>query len=441
MRLTLMILGALAAAVPLQAQWTNFHVYAGVAGTDIPVGIAAASFGHDLVLVVERRDGPNGPATQHFQRLFHFQCTDPACTVLAFPQQLVPPAPAAGLASDQYYNGSLALNGLTIYALPFPPFPGIGPLYLLRSAHVVRREGPTAGCSSVELDLGEQAFDFSTATWSAQTVAANSVGACEDRQLSYTQRSKDTLYTCWAQDPTAAANDNQVWCGTRPLTSTWSTSLLADGVDDQDHMSFVVDPVTDWRYIVHRDRDASPDNVALRVPEMGTAGSLVTAPADQLDYPSIARAPDGSFHAVWHFPKNTGGFIHYASCPATSDCTVAGSWTAPVQIRTANGARHAEIAASADGKLMVAWMETDGSGDRIHFKETCVGNNWPFGAGEVPRVAAGQAVSQSTFIGRPHIAIDDAYHFVHLGFVEFDNPANPTAGDAWWSRKSFTTCN
>lgn len=458
MRYTLSILFTVAAAVPLQAQWTTTAVYVGTANTDIPVGMAVRAFGgltRDVVLLVERRDGPNDPATQHFNTLLRQRCTDAACAVASSePPLQVPPADQVvpvGLTSDQYYNASLALHNSYFYVTPpsppppFPPFPTFPPIAIprLESVHVVRRSGPTAGCTTTELDLVEEALDLDTLVWSQQTVSANSVGQCEDRQLSYTQQSGDTLHTCWTLDPDPnplVTNDNQVWCGSRPLSSSWSSALLADGLDDQDHMSFVVDPVTNWRYVVHRDRDAAPDTVALRVPDTGAAGSLVAAPADQLDYPSIARAPDNSYHSVWHYPKNTGGQIRYSSCPATSDCTDVLNWTASVQIRAANGARHAEIASSAKGKLMVTWMETGASGDRVHFKEVCAGNGWPFGAGEVPRVAGGLAVSQSTFIGRPHLSIDDGFDLVHLAFVEFDSKTNPTSGNAWWSRKSFVDC-
>jgi hypothetical protein len=445
MRYTLSMLFAVAAAAPLQAQWTTDQIYTGTP-TDIPVGVAVRAFGgafsHDAVLLVERRNGPNDPATEHFNTLLRQRCQNAACTLFSSdPPVQVPPADQAvpvGLANDQYYNGSLALHSSPAFWVP--PFP-LPPIHFPRldAAHVVRRNGPTAGCATTELDLTEEALDLDTLVWSQQTVSANSVGQCEDRQLSYTQRSGETLHTCWTQDPTAALNDNQVWCGSRPLSSSWSSALLADGLDDQDHMSFVVDPTTDWRYVVHRDRDAAPDTVALRVPEAGTVGSLVAAPADQLDYPSIVRAPDNSYHAGWHFPKNTGGKIQYSSCPATSDCTDVANWVAPVQIRMANGARHAELAASADGKLMLAWMETDADGDRVHFKETCAGNAWPPGAGEVPRVTV-NSVFQSTFIGRPHLTIDDWSDLVHLAFVEFDSKTNPTSGNVFWSRKNFVAC-
>jgi hypothetical protein len=449
MRHTICTLVALAIALPVHAEWTTFQAYNGTPGSDIPVGVSIRAFGptNDVVLVVERRDGTNGPGTSHFLKLLRFQCGPPDCVGIGvYPALDVPPAPAAGLTNDQYHNASLALHG-SIVSVPLPLVPGgpIRPLWSLDSAHILHRSGPTAGCSATQLDLAEEVLDFDPLSWGHFAVSANSLGQCKDRQLSYTQESGDTLFTCWTLDPTSAASDNQVWCGQRNLTGMWTawiSSLLADGANDQDHMSFVVDPATDFRYVVHRDRDASPDGIALRVPETGTAGNLAPAggPGDELDYPSIGRAPDGSYHAVWHFPAVTGGQIHYASCPAASDCTVAANWSPSVQIRTASRARHAEIAISSEGRMMVTWMEGSPRGDRVHFKETCVGSGWPPGGGDRPRPLSNVTVDQSTFMGRPHITIDEELDLVHLAFVEWDTAANPGSGTVQWSRKAIATC-
>ena len=422
----------------IAGQWTTINVYSGTAGTDIPVGVAARAFGPtgNVVFVVEHRDGPNNPATQHFLTMLRFLCPAGCPIAGIWPPEQVPPAPV-GLASDQYYNASLALKGT------------VAPTARLDSAHIVRRTGPAAQCGNTELDLSEEEYSFASSTWNQSVVDANTIN-CQDRQLSYTLESAGTLYSCWTQDPTASSGDNQVWCSSRLIASgVWSApSLVADSAKDQDHSWFDFDPVNARRYIVHRNvrvnPNMNPDIITLSVPEVFAAGDmpegLVGVPDDR-DYPSIARAADGSLHAVWHAPKNVGGHIRYARCPATRDCTQVGNWVPPVEIRTATGARHAEIMIAENGRLMIIWMERDDSGrDRIHFKETCQGTAWPAGGGEVPRPAAGLPMHQSNYMGRPHITIDNTHSLVHLGFVEFDDKNNPTDGDIFWARKTFADC-
>lgn len=415
-------------------QWTTTNVYSGTAGTDIPVGVAVRDFGPtgNVVFVVERRDGPNDPATQHFLTMLRFLCPAGCAIAGIWPRVQVPPAPV-GLGSDQYYNASLALKG------------SVAPTATLDSAHIVRRTGPAAQCGNTELDLSEEEYSFASAAWNQSVVDANTIN-CQDRQLSYTLESGGVLYSCWTQDPTSGGGDNQVWCSSRLIASgVWGApSLLADGINDQDHPWFDFDPVNALRYIVHRNRDANPDIIMLRVFEPGTVGDMpegLTGTPDDRDYPSIARAADGSLHAVWHAPTTSGGHIRYARCPATRDCTQAVNWVPPVEIRTATGARHAEIMIAENGRLMIMWIEENDSGrDRIHFKETCQGTAWPAGGGQVPRPAAGLPVDQSNFMGRPHITIDNTHSLVHLGFVEWDDKNSRTDGDVFWARKTFANC-
>lgn len=343
----------------IAGSWTTANIYGGTA-TDIPVGVAVRDFGPtgDVVFVVERRDGPDGPMSQHFLTLLHSVCSAGGCAPVDWPPVQVPPAdqilPAGLVGSDQYYNASLALKGT------------VAPTATLDSAHIVRRTGPTAQCDPDELDLSEEEYLFASAVWDHNEIDANTIGNCQDRQLSYTLQSGSTLYSCWTQDPTAGGRDNQVWCSSRLIAGgVWGApSLLADGllvgVDDQDHAWFDFDPVNALRYIVHRNVTANPDIITLRVFEPNTVGDmpegLVGVPDDR-DYPSIARAADGSMHAVWHAPKLVGGHIRYARCPATRDCTQAANWVPPVEIRTATGARHAEIMIATNGRLMIMWME------------------------------------------------------------------------------------
>ena len=449
MRSRLILSLILALAAPVHAQWTTSVIYSGTA-TDIPVGVAMQAFGptHDVVFVVERRDGPTGAAPQHFLTLQRFVC--PAgCAVPGVPPRPVPPAdqvPPDGLTNNQYYNPSLALKGS-----PLPPLleeadeAQLRSIISLESAHIVRRTGPTAQCSNEELNLSEEEYQFDSLTWLHYDIDANTLGNCQDRVLSYTLQAGGTLYSCWTLDPTTDDKDNQVWCGSRTIAGgAWSASVLADGDEDQDHAWFDFDAVDGWRYIVHRNRDTSPDSVTLHVPELGRVGDMpvgLNGSPDERDYPSIVRASDNSYHAVWHAPKNGGGHIRYARCPATIDCTVAANWVAPVEIRTALGARHAEIAAWGNGRLMVMWMEKDAATVTASTsRRPARAPPGPNGPGQVPRPAAGLAVDQSNFMGRPHISIDDAFALVHLAFVEFDSWTNPTDGDVYWARKTLVAC-
>lgn len=447
----LVVSGCIAVPLPtvnVAGQWTTTNVYGGTTGTDIPVGVAVADFGPtgDVVFVVERRDGPDGPMSQHFLTMLRFSCLAGCAVPGVMSPVQVPPAdqisPVGLVGSDQYYNASLALEGSAALTST------------LNSAHIVRRTGPTAQCGSTQLNLSEEEYLFASATWNHNEIDANTTGNCQDRQLSYTLQSGGRLYSCWTQDPTAGSGrDNQVWCSSRLIAGgVWSApSLVADGllvgVGDQDHPWFDFDPVNAQRYIVHRNVDMDPntyDIITLRVPEPGIVGDIpqgLTGTPDDRDYPSIARAADGSMHAVWHVPKLVGGHIRYARCPATRDCRQATNWVLPVEIRTAIGARHAEFMIAGNGRLMILWMEKDDNDrDRIHFQETCQGTAWPAGGGQVPRPAAGLPVDQSNYMGRPHITIDNTHSLVHLGFVEFDSTGNPTDGDVYWARKTFASC-
>lgn len=419
-------------------QWTTTNIYTGTA-TDIPVGVAVRDFGPtgDVVFVVERRDGPNGSMPHHFLTMLHSVCSAGGCAPVDWPPVQVPPADQMlGLGDDQYYNASLALKGTVV------------PSATLDSAHIVRRTGPTTQCGSRQLNLSEEEYLFASTTWNHHNIDTNAIGNCQDRQISYTLESGGMLYSCWTQDPTSGGGDNQVWCSARLIAGgLWNAPiLLADGVTiggDQDHPWFDFDPVNALRYIVHRNRDANPDIITLRVPEPGTVGDmpqgLMGVPQNR-DMPAIARAADGSMYAVWHAPT-AGGHIRYARCPAILNCTQAVNWAPPVEIRTAPSARHAEIMITGNGRLMIMWMEKDDNlRDRIHFKETCQGTAWPVGGGQVPRPATGLPVDQSNYMGRPHITIDNTHSLVHLGFVEFDNPGNPTGGDVYWARKTFADC-
>ena len=270
---------------------------------------------------------------------------------------------------------------------------------------------------------------------------------CGDAQLSHTVIADDHVWSCWTEDPPTGGFDNQVWCGTRDLrdpAAEWVTELLADGAQTQDHNWFTV--ADGVRYAVVRDRDRSPDAIDLHAD--GAGGTLGDgSPVQDNDFPSIARAPDGSFHAVWVEARRR---ISYAKCEAR-DCTDPANWIPqprPVRIMSTGPVDHPEIVIAENGRMFVFWSEdhdpaaTDQR--RTHMKSKCRTEAMFSPAtdpGEVVSDIGDTPIDQTLLLGRPHAWIDEGTDTLHLVYLEKDHPGrNPEHGDALWARRPVEPC-
>lgn len=307
--------------------------------------------------------------------------------------------------------------------------------------HAVRYRG----CVEPTRRIEEHVYDPITGTFDSWLVRVPD--GCADAQLSHTVIASDHVWACWTEDPVTGGLDNQVWCGTRDLLdplAPWTTELLADGAKTQDHNWFTV--ADGVRYAVVRDRDTSPDAIDLHAD--GVAGTLGDgSPVQDNDFPSIARAPDGSFHAVWVEARRR---ISYGKCEA-ADCTDPANWIAqprPVRIMDTGPVDHPEIVISESGRMFVFWSEDHdpGAADqrRIHVKEKCR-SDVMFSPASDPGVVVSDIgptpIDQTLLLGRPHTWIDEATDTLQLVYLEKGHPGpNPEHGDAIWARRPIDPC-
>lgn len=107
-----------------------------------------------------------------------------------------------------------------------------------------------------------------------------------------------------------------------------------------------------------------------------------------------------------------------------------------------------EIAIAATGRMFVVYREdvdpTAAEVWRVFVKEACrtaLAFAPPDVQGEAVHVPDTVSDSQILSDGGPHVWIDDATRTVHVGWIEQDQPAAPTHGDAWWAWKSYGWCS
>jgi hypothetical protein len=301
-------------------------------------------------------------------------------------------------------------------------------------------------CPNPRRRLEEHVYDPSDGTLSSYVV--REPASCADTQLSHTLVAEDQVWSCWTEDPSTPGYDNQVWCGMRDLTDSaaqWTTELLADGVSTQDHAWFVMSDGI--RYIVLRNRDTNPDTIAFH--SVGTTGPLPDgSPVLEDDFPSIARASDGSLHAVWVEGRRR---ITYARCVAGLDCADFRNWVTqarPVRVLGGGGIDHPEIITSEAGRIFVLWAEDHqpGPGDqrRIHVKEKCLADptfTAPNALGQVVNDIGNTPIDQTLLLGRPHAWVDEAAQILHIVYLEKDIPgANPSHGDALHAWRPIVPC-
>ncbi|MEQ1502710.1 MAG: hypothetical protein ABMB14_10800 [Myxococcota bacterium] len=418
-------------AGPAWAQsWTVQPLYVGTdivgATGDVAAAVALAGAPEaDRLYFALVRETPNGNDRRSTLYLGILDC--PGWTACPTPTTVV-------VGSTQDGDGPLP-------SIAVEEIPGAEPrIHVLHAARY-----PT--CTPQVRRIEEHVYDPVTGLFDAWVV--HEPDACADAQLSHTVIADGTVWTCWTEDPPTGGFDNQVWCGTRPLAPgpgvdpNWTTALLADGAQTQDHSWFTV--ADGARYAVVRDRDATPDAIDLHVD--GVTGPLADgSPVQDDDFPSIARAPDGTLHAVWVEARRR---ISYAKC--VSACDDPASWVVqprPVRKFDTGTVDHPEIAISDTGRMFVFWSEdhdpTAADQRRIHVKDKCLSDLMFSPAtepGDVVHDLGATPIDQTMLIGRPRVWIDDVGHTLHLAWLEKDHPgANPTHGDAIWAWRAFDPC-
>lgn len=308
----------------------------------------------------------------------------------------------------------------------------------------------TPTCSPQVRSLVESTWDPATGVV-ATSLVHEPVG-CADAQVSQIALADGFAWSCWTEDPLTGGQDNVVWCGTRPAgpgdtadtgaaAAAWTTSLLAAGVRTRDHSGFVV--ADGQRYLVVRDRDPAPDAIDLWVDESELAlpDGLATY---ENDFPSIARAPDGTFHAVW---VESRARITYARCVIGS-CDDPASWEIQPRAVRIGDVDHPEIAIAASGRMFIVWDEDQDPAAtdqrRIHMKHKCP-TNLLFS----PALMPGEKVSdigaspndQTLLLGRPRVWIDDTNALLHVAYLEKNHPGrSPTHGDALLGTRAVDPC-
>lgn len=411
--------------------WTTSLVWSGtdIAGNDgdVAVGVALAGWSPlgRLVLAIERQT-PNGLSRTHHLDLMTIDCPAGwgACAA--------PVVEAVGVPQDDRLN-------LASLALEAGADPNGAPV-----VHLVRavRQG---ACVEPTRALEEWTRDPVTGAWSVQQI--HTPVHCGDAQLSHSVVAEDLIWSCWTVNPVGLGDDDNLWCGTRALggnPGAWVVGGLANGVRAQDHGWFAV--ADGARYLLHRDMDPTPAVIRMAGPGVG-GGMPPSNPLFAANFPSIARAPDGTLHAVWSESQRR---IAYARC-IVGGCADPASWEIqprPLRFLTAGPVDHPEIAIASNGRRFVAWIEdhdpavTDQR--RVHVKSMCPSDIlFPVGIdpGEVVDDIGVSPYDQQLLIGRPHLWIDDATDTVHMVFLEKDYPGpEPVHGDVYWAWRPVDPC-